>query len=120
MPSLDEVLAHFSDRSFLIHIKSNDSREGELLAGYLSKFPAERLNKLALYGGNRPIAAVKAILPNLRVMSKDTLKKSVLSYVAIGWTGLCSALVQTYSDTYAGKIRPLVMGLAGQVFKPHG
>ncbi len=35
MPSLDEVLEHFPDRSFLIHIKSNNPQEGEILAQYL-------------------------------------------------------------------------------------
>ena len=28
MPSLDEVLAYFPERSFLIHVKSNDPKEG--------------------------------------------------------------------------------------------
>ena len=87
MPSLDEVLAYFPERSFLIHVKSNDPKEGELLAQYLSKFPVERLNQLAVYGGDQPIAAVHAMLPDLRIMSKATLKKSLFSYLAIGWTG---------------------------------
>ena len=87
MPSLDEVLAYFPERSFLIHVKSNDPKEGELLAQYLSKFPVERLNQLAVYGGDQPIAAVHAMLPDLRIVSKATLKKSLFSYFAIGWTG---------------------------------
>lgn len=90
MPSLDEVLAHFPDRSFLINVKSNDPKEGELLAQYLSRFPAKRLNQLAVYGGDQPIAAVNVMLPDLRVMSKATLKKSLFSYFAIGWTGYVS------------------------------
>src|SRR4051794_35887872 len=35
MPTLDEVFEHFPEESFLIHIKSNDPKEGELLAEYL-------------------------------------------------------------------------------------
>ncbi len=87
MPTLDEVLSHFPDRYFLIHVKSNDPQEGEMLAQYLSKFPEERLNQLTVYGGDKPVADVHKILPNLRVMSRATLKKNVLSYIAIGWTG---------------------------------
>ncbi len=87
MPSFDEVLAYFPERSFLIHVKSNDPKERELLAQYLSRFPVERLNQLAVYGGDQPIAAVHAMLPDLRIMSKATLKKGLFSYLAIGWTG---------------------------------
>jgi glycerophosphoryl diester phosphodiesterase len=87
MPTLDEVMSHFPDRSFLIHVKSNDPKEGEMLAQYLAKFPEGRLKQLTVYGGDKPVADVHAALPNVRVMSMATLKKSVLSYVAIGWTG---------------------------------
>lgn len=87
MPSLDEVLTKFPEGSFLIHIKTDKTEDGEQLVQYLSKLPKESLNKLAVYGGDKPIALLQKGLPNLRVMSKATLKKSLLSYIAIGWTG---------------------------------
>jgi glycerophosphoryl diester phosphodiesterase len=87
MPSLQEVLAHFPDRSFLIHIKSNDPEEGELMAGFLQTLPVERLASLTVYGGDQPVAVLKEKLPQLRVMSKATLKKALLSYALLGWTG---------------------------------
>lgn len=87
MPSFDEVLTHFPERAFLIHIKSNDPQEGERLLEYLKALPEERLELLAVYGGDQPIALLKKGLPKLRVMSKETLKKALLSYMAIGWTG---------------------------------
>lgn len=87
MPSLDEVLDHFPDRTLLIHIKSDAPQEGELLARYLKKLPQERLARLIVYGGDRPIAVLKGNLPRLRVMSKATLKKALIPYLALGWTG---------------------------------
>lgn len=87
MPSLDEVLTKFPEGSFLIHIKTDKTEDGEQLVQYLSKLPKESLDKLAVYGGDKPIALLQKELPNLRVMSKATLKKSLLSYIAIGWTG---------------------------------
>ncbi|MTI84977.1 MAG: hypothetical protein FH756_14055 [Firmicutes bacterium] len=87
MPSLAEVLNYFPDRSFLIHIKSNDKQEGESLAQYLKNIPQERLNQLAVYGGDDPIAILQQKLPNLRVMSKETMKKALISYMLVGWTG---------------------------------
>ncbi|QBP43127.1 glycerophosphodiester phosphodiesterase family protein [Paenisporosarcina antarctica] len=88
IPSLDEVLRQFPDRLFLIHIKSNDSKEGEQLADFLSNLPANRLEQLTVYGGDEPIASLKDRLPKLRVMSIETLKSCLLSYIGVGWTGV--------------------------------
>jgi glycerophosphoryl diester phosphodiesterase len=87
MPSLDEVLGTFPDRQLLIDVKSNDPAEGELLADALEGLPERRLARLAVYGGDEPIAALQQRLPNLRVMSKATLKACLLRYEAAGWTG---------------------------------
>lgn len=87
MPSLKEVLKRFPTQSLLIHIKSNDPKEGQLLADYLGSLKKKRLNQLAVYGGDEPISVLKTQLPQLRVMSKATLIKSMLWYFLIGWTG---------------------------------
>lgn len=87
MPSLDEVLTAFPNKSFLIHIKSDDPDEGELLAKHLSKLPKDRLTQLSVYGGDQPIKSLKEKLPEMRVMSKETMKDCLLPYMAVGWTG---------------------------------
>ncbi|WP_431802437.1 glycerophosphodiester phosphodiesterase family protein [Halobacillus andaensis] len=87
MPSLDEVLAHFPDEEFLIHVKSDDPEEGKQLAEYLSELPEDQISSLAVYGGDQPIQALKNDLPELRVMSMETLKSCMIRYIAIGWTG---------------------------------
>jgi glycerophosphoryl diester phosphodiesterase len=87
MPTLAEVLNTFPEESLLIHIKSNDGDEGVQLAQYLSKYPENRLKNLSVYGGDEPIATLKQELPNMRVMSKQTMKSCLLPYLAIGWTG---------------------------------
>ena len=81
------MLSHFPEHAFLIHIKSNDPVEGERLAEYLAQLPESRVAQLAVYGGDLPIAKLKEKMPNLRVMSKETLKSCLLSYMAMGWTG---------------------------------
>lgn len=88
MPSLTEVLTKFPEGTFLIHIKSNDATEGVQLADFLSKLPKKRLSQLTVYGGDNPIQALKEQLPNIRVMSKASLKSCLLPYIGIGWTGL--------------------------------
>ncbi|GGE51240.1 glycerophosphoryl diester phosphodiesterase [Agaricicola taiwanensis] len=88
VPSLEEVLTDFPDKRFLINIKSNDPREGQLLAQALETLPAERRARLMVYGGNAPIAALRDALPNIRTMSRETLKACLLSYIGYGWTGV--------------------------------
>ncbi|MER9306206.1 glycerophosphodiester phosphodiesterase [Mesorhizobium sp. M0293] len=87
MPSLDEVLAHFPARRFNINVKSNDPGEGEKLAEWLARLaPAERFY-LSVYGGDRPIAAVKAALPDMHTLSRASLTQCILRYAALGWSG---------------------------------
>lgn len=88
MPSLDEVLAAFPKQELLIHVKSNDPAEGTQLARRLAALPADRLSRITVYGGDEPIAALERQLPHLRTMSKASLKKCLLPYMAIGWTGI--------------------------------
>ncbi|WP_442859457.1 glycerophosphodiester phosphodiesterase family protein [Bosea sp. Tri-49] len=88
MPSLDEVLARFPDRRLLINVKSNDPREGELLAERLLKLPPAQLALLMAYGGDRPIAALRERIPTLRTMSKAAEKRCLIHHLALGWAGV--------------------------------
>lgn len=110
MPSLDEVLTHFPNGAFLIHIKSNDPLEGEYLAEYLAKFPENKLEQLAVYGGDKPIAALREKLPNMRVMSYATLKRCLLPYLAIGWTGYVPAACENTQLHIPEKYAPYMWG----------
>ncbi len=91
MPSLDEVLDAFPGQRFLIHIKSNDPAEGAKLAERLRQLPAERRALLMVYGGDMPIAVLRIELPDIRAMSRASLKQCLLRYFAIGWTGVVPA-----------------------------
>jgi glycerophosphoryl diester phosphodiesterase len=91
MPSLDEVLAAFPDRRFLIHIKSNDAEEGEQLALHLTALPPARRAQLVVYGGNLPIERFRQHLPDMRTLSRAGLTQCLLRYVAIGWSGYVPA-----------------------------
>lgn len=87
MPSLDEVIKQFPNQQFLFHVKSNDALEGKLLASYLSNFPTEKRINWSIYGGDEPIQILQQQLPQMRVMSKATMKDCLIPYVAISWTG---------------------------------
>lgn len=88
MPSLDEVLAAFPGRRFVVNVKSRDADEGWLLAVALARLPAERRQQLIVYGGDEPVAEVRRMLPELKTASRATLKTCLLRYIAYGWTGV--------------------------------
>jgi len=88
MPSLDEVLATFPDRDFLINIKSNDPREGVLLVAHLVELPPAQRSRLMAYGGEEPIAVLRTGLPNFRTLSRASIRRCLLSYLGYGWTGV--------------------------------
>lgn len=91
IPSFNEVLTTFPDRRFLIHIKSDDPREGDLLANYLSARPEADLRRLSFYGGDRPIARLRARMPSIRAFTKRSIKECGVAYLTRGWTGLVPA-----------------------------
>lgn len=110
MPSLDEVLNHFPEESFLIHIKSDDPQEGIQLADVLTKLSEERLSQITVYGGDQPIATIKEEIPDLRVMSKATLKSCLLHYIAVGWTGYIPSACEKTQLHIPEKIAPWLWG----------
>jgi glycerophosphoryl diester phosphodiesterase len=87
MPSLDEVLTTFPDRNFLIDVKSNDAAEGELLAERLAALMADRTGEIMVYGGERPINVIGERLPHLKTIDRPRLRRCLIQYFAIGWTG---------------------------------
>ena len=91
MPSLDEVLAAFPGKGLLINVKSNDPAEGEMLASRLLRLPPGRLAKIMVYGGDRPIQILRARVPHLVTMSRESLRTCGLGYIALGWTGYVPA-----------------------------
>lgn len=87
MPTLDEVLARFPDKRFLINIKSNDAAEGRLLVERLRALAPEQRALLSSYGGRRPEAALRDAFPDMRVLSRAQYKACLFGYLKTGWLG---------------------------------
>lgn len=114
MPELDEVLTHFPKKNLLIHIKSGDPEEGRLLAAYLKDFTKKELAYLSVYGGDQPIATLKEEMPQVRVMSKETMKKCLIPYLATGWTGYVPNACKNTQLHIPEKIGPWLWGWSGK------
>jgi glycerophosphoryl diester phosphodiesterase len=106
MPSLEEILARFPERRFLIHVKSNEPGEGEALAGRLLRLPSSHPGRLMVYGGEAAVAALRARIPALLTMSAAAEKRCLLRYLAIAWAGLtpeaCRSQLLLIPSNYAG------------------
>ena len=88
MPTLDEVLAAFPDKRFLINIKSDDPDEGRRLAARLAPLPAERRTRIWVYGGGKAINAFAVNAPGLTVLGTDAAKRCLIRYEIMGWLGI--------------------------------
>ncbi|CAN7274148.1 glycerophosphodiester phosphodiesterase family protein [Bradyrhizobium sp. LjRoot220] len=88
MPTLREAMTSFPDKRLLINVKSRDRTEGERLAAVLNALPAERRRLIMVYGGDEPIEAVRRLVPNVRTISRATIKSCLVSYIGYGWTGI--------------------------------
>lgn len=110
MPSLDEVLGAFPDRRLLVNMKSRDAGEGRSLGARLSKLSPQARARIAAYGHDGPIAALRETLPDLRVMSRGILARCLLRYLAVGWTGYVPASCRTTMLLVPSNVAPLLWG----------
>ncbi|CAN7678344.1 glycerophosphodiester phosphodiesterase family protein [Paenibacillus sp. LjRoot56] len=110
MPSFNEVLTQFADKMLLIHIKTDDRKEGNLLADMLAKLSPERRSQLTIYGGDLPVSIVKEKLPDMRVISVETMKSCLLPYLAYGWTGSIPTSCEHIQIHIPEKLAPLLWG----------
>lgn len=88
MPELEEVLAAFPGRRFLVNFKSNEAREGDMVADLLEREPDWRPLVWGAYGGDPPTMRLAERLPEARVWTRRGLMDCLLQYVTLGWTGL--------------------------------
>jgi glycerophosphoryl diester phosphodiesterase len=88
MPTLDEVLATFPNKRLLINVKSRDASEGEKLVAVLNGLPLWRRRQIMVYGGDEPIEIIRRREPDIRTMSRASIKACLTHYIGYGWTGV--------------------------------
>ncbi len=106
MPELSEVLAAMPDKRFIINFKSNEGREGDMLAAFVAAHPEWQDAVWGAYGGDNPTLEAKAKLPALNAWSRKGLTACLLQYEGYGWTGIipppCRDTVLMVPINYAG------------------
>lgn len=88
MPTLNEVLTTFPENRILINVKSRDRSEGEKLASVLNRLTSARRSQIMVYGGDEPIEVIRRLAPDVRTISRATIKSCLAGYTGYGWTGM--------------------------------
>ena len=87
MPDLAMALAAFPDRRFLVNIKSNDPHEGDELAAYFARRAPTASGRIVVYGGERPVARLRALRPDIEAWTPGQAKECLIRYELLGWSG---------------------------------
>jgi glycerophosphoryl diester phosphodiesterase len=112
MPTLDEVLAAFPDKRFLVNVKSDDPQEGTRLATRLAALPTDRI---WVYGGGKAIEAFAAGAPDVKVLGTDAAKRCLVRYEFLGWLGIVPTECRNTLFMLPVNYAPLVWGFPNRL-----
>ncbi len=87
MPELKEVLEAFPDKKLLIHMKHGNVETAKALWTYLERLTPEHKAQITVYGNDEGLIYLRERCETIRVLSTKILKKALLHYVLLGWTG---------------------------------
>ncbi len=88
MPELEEVFSAFPQGRFLVNYKSNEAREGDMLAALLESRPDWRPLVWGVYGGGPPTYRAKELVGgDLAAFASHDTMQCLLQYLGLGWTG---------------------------------
>lgn len=91
LPALSDVLTAFPNRRFLVNFKSNEAREGDMLAALLETHPDWRPAVWGVYGGDPPTFRAAEAIPGLAAWSRRGMIDCLVHYISYGWTGIVPA-----------------------------
>jgi len=88
MVSIDDVFRRFPNGKFLIHIKDGGSQIGPILLKFLSTRDASEIENISVYGNDVALNLLRERYPRMKLLSAGKIKRALLSYELIGWTGI--------------------------------
>ena len=110
MPELQEVFTALPDQRFLVNFKSNEAREGDMLADLLSSHPQWRPAVWGAYGGDPPTYRAAERIGDLNVWSRKGLIDCLLQYEGLGWTGFVPEACRNTKVMLPINLAPFVWG----------
>lgn len=88
LPSFEEVLIKFKDKQFLVHIRDDGAEIGQILLSKLQRLNADQRENITVYGNDDSIELLRSEYPKIKALSAKMIKKSIIAYELIGWTGI--------------------------------
>jgi glycerophosphoryl diester phosphodiesterase len=110
MPELREALAAFPGKRFLVNFKSNEAREGDMLAALVADHPEWRDEVWGAYGGDPPTYRAAELIGGLNVWSRRVLVDCLLQYEGLGWTGYVPDACRNTKIMLPLNVAPFVWG----------
>lgn len=110
MPEIEEVFAAFPSGRFLVNYKSNEAREGDMLAALLVAHPEWRPAVWGAYGGDAPTFRADELIGGLAVWSRKGMVDCLLQYFGIGWTGYVPEACRNTKVMLPLNVAPFVWG----------
>jgi glycerophosphoryl diester phosphodiesterase len=110
MPSLTEVLEAIPDGRFLVDFKSNEAREGDMLAALLAAEPQRRAAIWGAYGGDRPAFRAAETIDGRSAFSRRRVIDCLLQYLGLGWSGYVPAACRDTQVLVPINAAPLLWG----------
>jgi glycerophosphoryl diester phosphodiesterase len=110
MPEFKEVLTAFPDKQFLVNYKSNEVREGDMLADLLTAHPEWRHAVWGAYGGDPPTFRAAELIDGLNVWSRKSLVNCLLQYEGFGWLGVIPEACRNTKVMLPINVAPFVWG----------
>ena len=110
VPELEEVLSAMPDRQFLVNFKSNEVREGDMLAALVEAHPEWRNAVWGAYGGDGPTYRAAGLIEGLAVWSRRGLIDCLLQYEGLGWTGYMPAACRNTKVMVPINVAPFLWG----------
>ncbi|MCC5996156.1 MAG: hypothetical protein JJU18_07285 [Oceanicaulis sp.] len=87
MPTLGEVLEAFPGRRIVIHVKSNQTSEADLLHHWLEARPEADPDRLIVLAGPRPAERLNELRPDMAAFSMQQAMTCMRRYMLTGWSG---------------------------------
>ena len=88
LPSFDEIISMFPTKDFVVHIRDDGIKIGEIFLNKLKKLNTDQVNHISIYGNDLAIELIGKEYPSMKTLSAKRIKKAFIEYELIGWTGI--------------------------------
>lgn len=117
LPSFDQVMAEFPGKEFLVHIRDDGEEIGYILLEKLAAMSDGQLRRISIYGNDKAIDIIRSHYPSMKALSARMIKKAVVRYFLIGWTGYVPASMRNMEIHLPIEYARFLWGWPGRIVK---